>query len=209
VSHALADAFTEVDSARLLVWRTVDAIARKEKDAAAMLSMAYWWSTSNAGAAALKSMRIFGGYGMTMEYDAQLYFRRANAHSIVAGDPDSELERAAARLFDGEKAVLPDAGDIGIDFDWGAKAAAARETMREFCKKRDTPELRRFFRIRSTASTSSCRRSSPRKACSTPSCRNRSAARQCRAPKRPRSAKRSRSSTGTSSFRASPTSSGK
>jgi alkylation response protein AidB-like acyl-CoA dehydrogenase len=146
VSHALADAFTDVDSARILAWRAVDAIARQEKDAAAIVSLAYWWSTSNAGAAALKAMRIFGGYGMTMEYDAQLYFRRANAHSIVAGDPDAELERAAARLFDGEKAVLPDAGDVGIDFDWGPKAAAARETMREFCKKRDTPELRRFFR---------------------------------------------------------------
>jgi len=146
VSHALADAFTNVDSARILVWRAVDSIARSESDAAALVSMAYWWSTINAGDAALRSMRIFGGYGMTMEYDAQLYFRRANAHSLIAGDPDLELATAAARFFDGAKSPLPEAGEVAIDFDWGPEAQAAREMVREFCRKRDTPALRRFMR---------------------------------------------------------------
>jgi hypothetical protein len=65
LAHPLANALTDVEGAQLLAWRAVDAIARGEKDAGAKVSMAYWWAGKAARPAALLSMRVFGGYGMT------------------------------------------------------------------------------------------------------------------------------------------------
>lgn len=152
VSHALADAFVDVDGARMLVWRTADAIARRESGAAALLSMAWWWAASRSGDAALKALRVFGGYGATLEYDAQLCYRRAGAHALIAGDPERELLRAADLVF-GPVAgrptpavALPDAGDVAIDFDWGPEAAAARERTRSFIARHGGAQMTRFMR---------------------------------------------------------------
>ena len=150
VSHALADAITDLDGARLLVWRSVDRIAHGASDAAASVAMSAWWSGEAARPATLRAMRIFGGYGMTMEYDAQLYFRKANAWSLLANSAPQQLNAAADRLYGNGAAVsLPDAGDpaeVGIDFDWGADANAAAERMRRFAQKLDLPKMERFMR---------------------------------------------------------------
>lgn len=163
VSHALADAVTDLDGARLLVWRAVDKIAHGVKDASATLAMAVWWSGQAARPATLRAMRVFGGYGMTMEYDAQLYFRRANAWSLLADSAPQQLNAVADRLYggryggvyDGSSTAsaagvnLPDAGapaEVGIDFDWGADADAAADRMRAFAGKLDLPKMERFMR---------------------------------------------------------------
>jgi alkylation response protein AidB-like acyl-CoA dehydrogenase len=64
-----------------------------------------------------------------------VFHGRANAHAIVAGDPDDELLRAADRLWDGQRAALPDAGEVAIDFAWGERADGARRAMRAFIEK--------------------------------------------------------------------------
>ena len=150
VSHALADAVTDLDGARLLVWRSVDRIAHGASDAAASVAMSAWWSGEAARPATLRAMRIFGGYGMTMEYDAQLYFRKSNAWSLLANSAPQQLNAVADRLYGNGAAVsLPDAGDaaeVGIDFDWGPDANAAAERMRQFANKLDLPKMERFMR---------------------------------------------------------------
>ncbi len=159
VSHVLADAFTDIDGARMLVWRAVDAIARREPDAAALVSMAYWWSGSKSNDASLKALRVFGGYGTTMEYDAQLCYRRAGAHVLIGGDPAKELLRAAELAFGpigdssgarvdatAPDACLPEAGDIEIDFDWGPDVEAAREKAHAFVKRCGDAKVARFMR---------------------------------------------------------------
>jgi alkylation response protein AidB-like acyl-CoA dehydrogenase len=146
VSHALADALTDIEGSRLLNWGVVDKIARGDKAAAATVSMAYWWAGTAGRLATVKAMRVFGGYGMSMEYDAQLYFRRVNAWSLVAGAPDLELDRVAARLWSGATTTLPEAGDTGIDFDYGPDAHEAAARMRAFCEKHHNPAMERFMR---------------------------------------------------------------
>jgi len=152
VSHVLADAFTSVDGARMLAWRTVDAIARGEPDAAALLSMLWWWSATTGHEATLRALRVFGGYGTAMEYDAQLCYRRAGAQLLIAGDPERELLRAADLLFGpaaggtAPAVALPGAGEVVIDFDWGADADAARVRAREFVRRHDSEALRRSMR---------------------------------------------------------------
>jgi alkylation response protein AidB-like acyl-CoA dehydrogenase len=146
LAHPLANALTDVEGAQLLAWRAVDAIARGEKDAASKVSMAYWWAGKAARPAALLAMRVFGGYGMTMEYDAQLYFRRINAWSLLAGPTDFGLDEVASRLWAGEKVALPDAGEVVIDYGWGAEAEAVAARMHAICKSRHDQKMRDFMR---------------------------------------------------------------
>ena len=53
---------------------------------------------------AAASLHFHGGYGYTLEYDIQLYFRRAKAWPLALGAPRHELRALAADLFAGEAA---------------------------------------------------------------------------------------------------------
>lgn len=145
LAHPLADAVTDIDGGRLALWQALYAVAQGQDDAAAQVSLACWWMGQAAPKAIVKAMRAFGGYGMTMEYDAQLYFRRARALSLVAGDPANELTRAGDRMLGYADAVsLPEAGDIGIDFHYGDAAVHAAAEAQSFFDANLTDELRAF-----------------------------------------------------------------
>lgn len=152
LSHPLANVATDLEGARLLCWRAVDAIARGDSiidgdaGAGAMVAMAHWWAGVAARSAALVAMRVFGGYGMTTDYPAQLFFRRINGWSLVGGTPDAAMDLIAARLWRGAPADLPEAGDTGITFGWGEEGEAAAARMREFCERRHSAELAKFMR---------------------------------------------------------------
>jgi alkylation response protein AidB-like acyl-CoA dehydrogenase len=146
VSHALSDALVDVESARLLLWKSVSLIADGQPEASASVAMAYWWAGRAAGAAGLRGMRIFGGYGMSLEQDAPFYYRRARALALVAGDPNELLLCVAERLWDGVSVPwLPAAGDIGIDFDFGPAAEALAHETDSFFTEHFTAEQRRYF----------------------------------------------------------------
>ncbi len=132
VAHPLADSITDIDGGRLLLWRAVWAISQDHADAAGSVSLAYWFAAQAMTKAVTRSIRVFGGYGMSMEYDIQLYFRRARGWSLAAGDPARELRRAGERLWGGLKPPLPDAGDIAMDFDWGQAGDRLAASTRSF-----------------------------------------------------------------------------
>jgi alkylation response protein AidB-like acyl-CoA dehydrogenase len=46
-----------------------------------------------------ESLHFHGGYGFTLDYDIQLYFRRANEWSLTLGDPRREYQRLADQLY--------------------------------------------------------------------------------------------------------------
>jgi 3-oxochol-4-en-24-oyl-CoA dehydrogenase len=143
LAHPLADRVSEVEGAQILVRRTVWAIATGQPDAAAMVSMAYWWATHSANHAVAQALRTFGGYGLTLEYDVQLYYRRIKTWPLAAGDPEEALQWVANALWDeGAKPTLPLAGDIDLDFDYGANAKALGEQCRQFFEQTLTPELK-------------------------------------------------------------------
>ncbi|WP_439540612.1 acyl-CoA dehydrogenase [Sphingomonas sp.] len=142
VAHPLADAATDSDGARLLVWQAISAIAADAADAAAQVSMAYWWATQASGRATEAAIRTFGGYGVSLENDIQLYYRRAKALSLVAGDPENEVQRVGDRLWSNESVALPDAGEIGIEFGWGSQAEAYADKLRQFMAENVDDELR-------------------------------------------------------------------
>lgn len=134
VSHPLADSVADVEGARLLVWKTIWSIAAGRPDAPALASMCLFWASEAATRAVERSLHTFGGYGLSLEYDIQLYYRRAKAMALVHGDPHADLAEVAVRLWDEARpdVPLPDAGACSIDFGFPASAESFRETARAF-----------------------------------------------------------------------------
>jgi alkylation response protein AidB-like acyl-CoA dehydrogenase len=141
VAHPLADSLIDVDGAQLLVRWAIWANATGRQDGAAANAMAWWWAGQAADMAVLRALRTFGGYGVSLEYDIQLYYRRATLTRLLAGRQERELEHIAERLFDGRSVPLPPAGDVGIDFGYGEKAAAYAAELRAFVEANMTTEV--------------------------------------------------------------------
>ena len=117
IGHPLADDVIDADGARLLLWWTLCRIANNEDDAGATISQLFWWASRSATNAVAHSLHTFGGYGLSDEYDIQLYYRRAKAWALPYGDPKEELARAGRRQILGEQTCLPDVGELAIDFN--------------------------------------------------------------------------------------------
>jgi alkylation response protein AidB-like acyl-CoA dehydrogenase len=142
VSHPLADAVSAVEGGRHLAYYAVWALAKQRVDAAALISMAYAWSADAASESVARALHVHGGYGLSLEYDIQLYHRRAKAWALAAGDPQDELQRVFERRFEAARPALPDPGEVTIDFSLGAEAEAFRERVRARFEALFTPELR-------------------------------------------------------------------
>jgi 3-oxochol-4-en-24-oyl-CoA dehydrogenase len=141
VAHPLADSATDIDGARLLVWWAIWANAVARSDAGLANAMAGWWARHAAESAVLRAVHTFGGYGVSLEYDIQLYYRRAMLMAQLAGEPHAELDRIAQRLLEGTPVPLPPAGDIGIDFAFGEQADAYAAALRAFVQANTTAEI--------------------------------------------------------------------
>lgn len=90
IQKMLADMQTEVDAARLLTYRAAwmkDHGIYCLKEA----SMAKLFASDVCMRCAIQGMEILGGYGFTMEYDMQRYFRDAQQNKIGGGT--SEIQR--------------------------------------------------------------------------------------------------------------------
>lgn len=142
VSHPLADSITDIEGAELLVRRAVWAMARGRSDAAASVSMAFWWASQATARAVQRALRTFGGYGLSVEYDVQLHFRRGKAMALPFGDPERELLRVADRLWRGEPVSLPEPGPTEIEFGYGDAAESFGAEIRAFFAENVTEEMR-------------------------------------------------------------------
>jgi alkylation response protein AidB-like acyl-CoA dehydrogenase len=144
LAHPLADAATQLSASQLLVQYAIWSIATAQPEAAARICFAFAAAAESASTAAERALHVHGGYGLSLEYDIQLYYRRAKAWALAGGDPRDELQRAAARLWDdpAEPVSLPDAGPCALDFRFGAEADRFRAEVRDFFERSLTPELR-------------------------------------------------------------------
>ncbi|MGY1772001.1 acyl-CoA dehydrogenase family protein [Blastococcus sp. SYSU D00813] len=99
VQHRLADVATAGDGAELLVHEAAWARDTGDARAAALARMALLLAAEVAQETAAASLHFHGGYGYTLEYDVQLYYRRAKAWPLALGAPRHELRALAADLF--------------------------------------------------------------------------------------------------------------
>lgn len=142
LAHPLADSVTDIEGAVLLCWRA--ATERDDAERSACIAAASWWSAHTAAVATVRAMRTFGGYGMSMEHDAQLYFRRARAWSLLTGDPAQTLALLGDRLWTGRRDSAPSCGETSISFAFGPEAESFAETARAFFKAHFTDDMRAF-----------------------------------------------------------------
>lgn len=136
IAHPLADCATRVDGADLLAleaaWARTEEPARFE----ALASMAFVWAAQTAQKTSGVSLHTHGGYGFSLEYDIQLYYRRALAWTLAAGGAREEKGRVAALAFGGAACAptrLPPSAPCGaIDFRLGEPAERVGEEIRAF-----------------------------------------------------------------------------
>lgn len=145
ISHPLADLIAEVDSGKFMVWKAIRSIADGDKDAAAQVSLAGWWTAETASRTVTQSLHTFGGIGLTTEHDIHLFNLRAKAWPLAFGDPQQLLAEAGRRLYGNEQASLPDVGDLPIEFDLGEEARAVQAEIHAFFDKHVTDEERAKF----------------------------------------------------------------
>jgi len=90
IQWMLADMATEIDAARLLVYRAAwlkDQGTRFTKEAA----MAKLYASEVAERVCFKAIQIYGGYGYTREYDVERFYRDQRLCTI--GEGTSEIQR--------------------------------------------------------------------------------------------------------------------
>ncbi len=112
LQHRLADLATELEGARLVARKALWALDGDEPEAVAYPAMAFALAADVAQRTASASLHVHGGYGFMEEYDVQLYFRRAKATRLLAGDPRDGLLDVADRCFGPVDAPLPDERSI-------------------------------------------------------------------------------------------------
>jgi len=113
VQHGLADLPALVDGGRFLVHKAAWAFDAELVDGAGVIDMDEGNITEFAPLAAMallhaadaaavstdRSLHYHGGYGFSLEYDIQLYFRRARGWANIIGDPSIERRRLADLLW--------------------------------------------------------------------------------------------------------------
>jgi hypothetical protein len=102
LQHLLADLPGMIDGARLLTHRAAAAADADGTswETARLAAMAFLFATETAHTATHRSLHVHGGYGYTLEYDIQLYHRRARGWPLVLDDPAREYQRLAGLLLD-------------------------------------------------------------------------------------------------------------
>ncbi|WP_405878174.1 acyl-CoA/acyl-ACP dehydrogenase [Streptomyces sp. NBC_01136] len=110
IQHRLADDVIALDGARLLAYEAAWAQDENLPTADTLATMAFLFSSETAFKTASEVLHFHGGYGYTLEYDIQLYFRRAKAWSLVAGDSRAAYARLAHRVFGMEEAPEEEVG---------------------------------------------------------------------------------------------------
>ena len=100
LAHYLADGATTVDGAEVLVHEAAWARAEgRPVDKLAPMAKLYACQTFRDVTA--MAQQLFGGIGFTVEFDIQLYFRRAKQLQLSWWDPRTLEELIAAQVLDG------------------------------------------------------------------------------------------------------------
>ena len=90
IAFKLADMATEIDAARLLIWRAATLKDRGVRHSTES-SMAKVFASEVANRAAKEAVQIFGGYGYVSDYPVERHFRDAKITEIYEGT--SEVQR--------------------------------------------------------------------------------------------------------------------
>jgi alkylation response protein AidB-like acyl-CoA dehydrogenase len=105
VSHGLADAATALDGATLLAREAAWSAEVEPARTPELGPLAFGFCAEAAREASYRSLHYHGGYGFMLEYDIQLYFRRARGWPAQFAEPDVAFGMAAARRLSARHAA--------------------------------------------------------------------------------------------------------
>lgn len=100
IQHRLADLSVASVGAELLVLEAAWAHEVEPERFAALADMAFLFTSDLAVRTARESLQFHGGYGYTLEYDIQMYFRRAKAWPLAIGTRQDQFMSLARNFFD-------------------------------------------------------------------------------------------------------------
>jgi alkylation response protein AidB-like acyl-CoA dehydrogenase len=95
----LADMATELDAARLMVWRGADALDESEPEATMHCAMAKRFATDAGFRVCNDALQLHGGYGYIKEYPIERYLRDLRVHQILEGTNEIMRVIIARRLL--------------------------------------------------------------------------------------------------------------
>ena len=85
LQFSFADMLTDLEAARMLVYRAASAIDVSDSNAPLYCAMAKRFATDAGFQISDRVLQIFGGYGYMCEYPIERYFRDLRVHSILEG----------------------------------------------------------------------------------------------------------------------------
>lgn len=100
IAHYLADGITAVDGAEMLVYQAAWARDRGLPEARKVAAMAKLFACRTFRDVTAVGQQVFGGVGFTLEYDIQLYFRRAKVQQLSWANERRLEELIAAEVLD-------------------------------------------------------------------------------------------------------------
>jgi alkylation response protein AidB-like acyl-CoA dehydrogenase len=100
----IADMATELDAARLMIYRAADAIDRADPQATMYSAMAKRMATDLAFAVCNEALQIHGGYGYLKEFGLEKLVRDLRVHQILEGSNEIMRVVIARRLLTGNRA---------------------------------------------------------------------------------------------------------
>jgi alkylation response protein AidB-like acyl-CoA dehydrogenase len=96
---ALADMATELEAARLLVWRAAAKLDARAPDATLACAMAKRFATDVCFRIIDQALQLHGGYGYIQDYAIERYLRDARVHRILEGTNEIMRVIIARRLL--------------------------------------------------------------------------------------------------------------
>lgn len=99
LQHRFADLAVALDGARLLARKAAWAFEEEPAEARRLARMSLVFCGDVANECATFALHVHGGYGVSQEYDVQLYYRRAKGWRLVLDDPAVEVARLADELL--------------------------------------------------------------------------------------------------------------
>jgi alkylation response protein AidB-like acyl-CoA dehydrogenase len=99
VSHQCVDMRVEIDAMRVLAWQAAWRLDQRYDDAARRaVALANAYARDVLPGIFTRAHQVHGAIGFTMEYDLQLYTRRAKAYELTGGGVSHHLEQVARSI---------------------------------------------------------------------------------------------------------------
>jgi alkylation response protein AidB-like acyl-CoA dehydrogenase len=109
VRHRLADLAVAIDGATLLTYEAAWIHESDRSERQKLAAMSFIFTSETAFRTCREALQFHGGYGVTLEYDIQLFFRRAKAWPLAIGDLRAQYQALGERLYPVSFPIINDA----------------------------------------------------------------------------------------------------